>query len=419
MKKILLYISLCFFAQLSAQELSLVKALELANSPQNKQADLEILKQEINLKIQKNKRLPLIYGDVNVQRNLIVPVTPVPAIAFNPNAAAGDITPLKFATDWSAKAGLQFSLDLFNAQNQLNIKQAENSSKKSELSKKQTAEDFNKLIIDLYAQTYLAQQQYELALINEAKFKETLNVIILRNKAGRSSDLEKNNALQKAYDLELTSDEAEYVLKNKLLQLANYIDITKFESVSTSIDEIVKSDFKSANYDVAQLQMDIDSKQIEIENNQRSVIPKVSLNAFYGSQFFNNQLNLTNSQYWYGNSFVNLTLRIPLTEYYEKNLKKKQFNYELEIAKSKLEALELDTEISDLKRKNDLLVLQQKISAYKQMVNLAEQNVNIVKAQVDEGTVLISEYNKEIENLLAQNKKLWQAYYDLLLKQLE
>lgn len=419
MKKSIFYISLLVCAQLNAQELSLDKALELANNPEYKQAELEVLKQEINLKIQKNKRLPLIYGDANLQRNLIVPVTPVPAIAFNPNAEAGEITPLKFATDWSAKAGLQLSLDLFNSQNQLNIKQAENQNKKAEIDKQQSAENFKKLIVDLYAQAYLAQQQFEVSVLNESNFRETLQIIIKRNEAGRVSDLEKNAALQKAYELELTVDESELILQNKYLQLANYFDITVFDSISTSIDDIIQQNLTIADYEIEQLKLEIDAKEIEIQNNKLTSIPKLTFNAFYGGQFYDNQLKITNSDNWFGNSYVNLALRIPITENFEKRLKAKQFDFDKEIIQSKLETLEREKLNSDKQQQNDLLILSQKLQAYKQIVSLAESNVKIVKAQVDAGTVLISEYNEELENLFTQNQKLWQTSYDLLKKRLE
>jgi len=414
MKKIIFYISLSFCAQLNAQELSLTKALELANNPEYKQAELDVLKQEINLKIQKNKRLPLIYGDANVQRNLIVPVTPVPAIAFNPNAEPGEITPLKFATDWSAKAGLQLSLDLFNSQNQLNIKQAENLSKKSELAKQKSGADFRNLIVDLYAQAYLAQQQYEVSLINEVNFKETLQIILKRNEAGRVSDLEKNTALQKAYELELTVNEAELILKNKFIQLANYIDISTFDFISTSIEDILQYNFSTSDFDIEELNLEIDSNEIESQNNKLLSLPKLTLNAFYGGQFYDNQLKITNSENWFGNSYVNVTLRIPITENFEKILKAKQFAYDKEMNQIKLASLMKEKQNSELQKTNDLLILKQKLVSYKKIISLAEKNTEIVKDQVDSGTVLISEYNKELENLFSQNQKLWQASYDLL-----
>lgn len=52
-------------------------------------------------------------------------------------------------------------------------------------------------------------------------------------------------------------------------------------------------------------------------------------------------------------------------------------------------------------------------------MKLSDSNKAILKAQVEEGTVLVTEYNKELESYLDQMKKYWQAQYDLLQKLLK
>ena len=53
------------------------------------------------------------------------------------------------------------------------------------------------------------------------------------------------------------------------------------------------------------------------------------------------------------------------------------------------------------------------------MIDLISNNVEIIKVQLNSGTVLISEYNSELEKLFNQNQKLWQLSYDLLIKNME
>lgn len=59
-------------------------------------------------------KISKIYGDYDLQRNLIVPTTPVPAKAFDPSAPEGELTPLQFSTKWTSGAGINASVDLFN-----------------------------------------------------------------------------------------------------------------------------------------------------------------------------------------------------------------------------------------------------------------------------------------------------------------
>lgn len=54
-----------------------------------------------------------------------------------------------------------------------------------------------------------------------------------------------------------------------------------------------------------------------------------------------------------------------------------------------------------------------------EIVSLATSNVEIIKTQVEEGTKLMADLNKEIEALINQQKKLWQTQYDLLKKTID
>src|SRR3546814_9421469 len=58
----------------------------------------------------RNNRIPVFYIDANLQRNLIISTTPVPAIEFDPDAQEGAIIPLKFATRWLPTAGVQLEI---------------------------------------------------------------------------------------------------------------------------------------------------------------------------------------------------------------------------------------------------------------------------------------------------------------------
>src|SRR5690554_5522568 len=127
MKRIVLIAWLIFISQhLVAQELSIDSLWSSANSYEKLiQAKSTLAAAQMDIIAEKGKRLPLIYAEGNLQRNIITPITPVPANAFDQNAAPGEILPLKFATDWSSRAGLNFSMDLFNPQTAGAIRVAE------------------------------------------------------------------------------------------------------------------------------------------------------------------------------------------------------------------------------------------------------------------------------------------------------
>src|SRR5690554_6593446 len=114
----ILLIALSSYAQTPTirLELSLEEARRIAleNNPDFNISRLEIGIAKEAQKQSELKRIPQIYGDFNLQRNLIIPSTPVPAKAFNPNAGEDELMLLRFTTSWTSNVGVNASYDLFN-----------------------------------------------------------------------------------------------------------------------------------------------------------------------------------------------------------------------------------------------------------------------------------------------------------------
>lgn len=404
-------LSICVFAQ----NVSLEEVLQNSTNQEVLQADKQVEIEKIKLKIQQSKRVPNIFGEANLQRNLIVPTTPVPAIAFNPNAAAGEIMPLRFATNWTAKAGLQLAFDIFNPETEGNIREAKLRQQKALIDQKETKRNADNEIRNLYAQVVLAQNQYQVAKELLDNYLVTLDIMKLRYDAGRISEIEMNNTLKKVYELEQLEQEAQLVLLNKKIALIPYYNVDFNAFFSTPIEDVLngtKSNLSKSNTE--SLEIDKALNDLKIKNINMLAAPKLTLNGYLGSQFYNNQFRIFDKDYWFGTSYVNVALRIPITEAYERSLQKKQLKYENMVLESKLLNSNSNDKIEDLQRNNDIQILEQKVKNQEKIVKLSESNKAILKAQVDEGTVLITEYNKELESYLEQMKRFWQAQYDLL-----
>lgn len=396
------------------QELTLSQALQNAKHTSVSQATNQQVIDDIQLQIQKSKRLPLIYGDANLQRNLIVPVTPVPAIAFNPNAAPGEITPLRFATDWSAKAGLQFSMDIFNPDNQSAIREAKYNQSKSQLSLNKETTNLQKKIIDGYAQVILAVEQAEVAAAILKQYEATQAVINARYEAGRIDILEKNNAQTKYLEVVQLYKEAQAVVLNKQIALLEYTAFDINDSFSTPLTAIKNTVKPYEDVTIAQLKLNQEWATTKINNLYLKALPKITLNGYYGAQYFDNSLKLFNGDQWFGNSFINLSLRVPITEHYERSLLSKRLKAEYNMATDQLQEEEQLQYRKQLLNQNKIQTQQEKINQLKQTVAIAQENVQIINEQVTAGRVLVTNLNNAIEQLLDQQKKLWQAEYDYI-----
>lgn len=396
------------------QELTLSQALQNAKHTSVSQATNQQVIDDIQLQIQKSKRLPLIYGDANLQRNLIVPVTPVPAIAFNPNAAPGEITPLRFATDWSAKAGLQFSMDIFNPDNQSAIREAKYNQSRSQLSLVQEETTVQKKIIDGYAQVVLAMEQADVASAILKQYEATQAIINARYEAGRIDIVEKNTAQTKYLEVQQLYREAQAVVLNKQIALLEFTAFDINDSFVTPLPAIKNTVKPYEDLTIAQLKLDQDWATTKINNLYLKALPKLTLNGYYGAQYFDNSLKLFNNDQWFGNSFINLSLRVPITEHYERSLLSKRLKAEYNMATDKLQEEEQLQYRKQLLNQNTIQTHQDKITQLKQTVALAQENVQVINEQVTAGRVLVTNLNNAIEQLLDQQKKLWQAEYDYI-----
>lgn len=422
MKRIVFLIGICSVCSLNifAQDVSLEEVLRNSTNQNVIQADKQVEVEKIKLKIQQSKRVPNIFGEANLQRNLIVPTTPVPAIAFNPNAADGEIMPLRFATNWTAKAGLQLSFDIFNPETEGNIREAKLRQQKALIDQKEAKRNAENDIRNLYAQVVLAQNQYLVAKELLDNYLVTLEIMKLRYESGRISEIEMNNTLKKVYELEQLEKEAQMVLLNKKIALLPYYNVDFNANFSTSIEEVLsgtKATYSKSNTE--SLEIDRALNELKINNINMLAAPKLTLNGYLGSQFYNNQFRLFDTDYWFGTSYLNVALRLPITEAYERSLQKKQLKYENTILESKLLNSNSNDNIEELQRRNDIQILEDKVKNQERIVKLSDSNKEILKAQVEEGTVLVTEYNKELESYLDQMKKYWQAQYDLLQKLLK
>jgi outer membrane protein TolC len=239
MKKIVIIILVIFPIFVQAQALSIEQLWNNVDQSLTHQQDLlrkEIKEQE--LKEIKSNRIPVFYIDANLQRNLIIPTTPVPAIAFDPNALDGAIIPLKFATKWSSKAGIQMEWSLFDPKRQLNEKQQSLEIQKAEIIRDQHKQDWKHDATLAYASVVLATQQYEMALKDSASYADILQISKARYEAGRLPSNQYLSAQQEYERKRITLYEAWSVLIDADLELRKYTNLENTQTLSSNIEAI-------------------------------------------------------------------------------------------------------------------------------------------------------------------------------------
>ncbi len=381
---------------------------------QEKQTELAIKKAE---KQQLNSnRIPLIYGDANLQRNLIIPTTPVPAIAFDPQADEGAILPLKFATRWNSKAGVQLSWDLFNP-----TQQADQASKDIELEKanlqiQKEEQDWLKEAIKAYAASVLASEQLRLAIADSSNYQQILEISKQRAQAGREKQADYISAQQEMTRKLIQWQEAWAVLQEADIQFRGLLTQEDLQFLSSNITDIqayVES-LQEQDYTVQLLELDRNSAVLDLKNLRKQLLPTLTFNAYFGTQFFSNSFNIIESDRWYGNSFANIGLKLPISAYITNRPAYQKSNLQEKLSRIKIQQQQNDWQQQQAIKEQKVFAAKRKIVRLQHILDLAQQLLDQQKAAYTEGRLLLSEYNKANGELIKAKQDLWQAQFDLI-----
>lgn len=417
MKNIILYLLFIVPVTLNAQSLSiedLWNKISETNTGRQKQTEVDIAQQ--NLKIERLNRYPVVYGDANLQRNLIIPTTPVPAIAFDPNAQDGAILPLQFATKWNAKAGVQAEWKFFDPNRKASVEEKKLLAEKALINQKQGLQNLKKDATLAYTSVVLASMQYQAAIQDSLRYNQILQTAKLRYEAGREDESQYMLAMQEYERKKIQLYETWTVLCEADLELQKFIDLKSVDQLSSGIENILKAlqGYQNVNYEAKLYDADMKLSDNDYKLFKRQLLPTVTLNAYYGAQFFNNSFRLFSSTNWFGNSYANIAIRLPLSAYLVQSPSVSKINAERQLSKLQLEeSIKLDV-IKQKQKLHKTNAAELKIQALLKIIDLSDKSLEKQKLAYEAGRIMLSDFNKSSNSLNDNLKELWQAQFDLI-----
>ena len=419
MKHIFRIISVLFISinYANGQSLSIKELwtqIDKAANIQGKKLNVDLQKEQ--LKVRNSERLTVIYGDINLQRNLIIPTTPVPAIAFDPNAPEGAILPLKFSTKWNSKTGVQLEWDLFNPTRKNNIEEDRIALEKSIVEESIERENWKNNATLAYSSIVLATEQYRASLLDSTLYAEINAVNKERFEAGRGKSEDYILSQQELERKRIRIHETWEVLENANLELNRYYSLDTITVITSNIEDIVSEieDMANNDYDQQLIKLDQSLSQVQLSGLKRQLLPTISFNAYFGSQFFSNEFNIIDKSNWYGYSYASVGLKIPISAYFSSipSLKKAKLNEE--IFNKQLDDQTLQDKIDGQQKSNKIKSAKEKIERLKRILDLSEQNKDEKLAMYQNGRILLNEFNLANSDYLKAQQDIWQAKYDLI-----
>lgn len=415
--------------EINLRSLSLEEAVNysLNNSPKLTVQRLKEQQAEYKLSQTKLDYLPTIYVSSGVQRNIVIPSTPIPASMINPQAAEDELLYMKFNTPWNSSVGLNLTFDLFNPQT---------IGRKSEQQKELLISQFDSRIAEnmrksdvsqAYVDCVIAQEQMDVVtndtVYHGVLFREA-EKLYQREKVSR---VEMNNTLINYNASLVRFHQAKKILyESKVNLLLNLGEILVEENVeelhlSDNIQSLYDKMVDSSNMETNRTPLSslrqnelISLSEIKYKNAKLKYAPTLSFSGFYGANYYDKKLNLGNSDRWFGNSFVALSLRIPISQSLTTAKEVSQLRIQEQIERENSRDLdnnrtgELSRELSQLEAcKNNY---QLKLTNLK----LMNENIAAMRLQLQKGYILESEFFSEQLREQKASQEYLQAAYDVL-----
>lgn len=417
MKKLFLYLLFAAPVFIQAQTLSIQQLWENANQNiiyHQNQLKTQIVEQEL-LELKTN-RIPIFYIDANLQRNLIIPTTPVPAIAFDPSAQEGAIIPLKFATKWSSKAGLQVEWNIFDPKRKVEEQQKALEIQKSQLDQQLSLQTWKNDATLAYASIVLATEQYKWTQEDTKLYEEIVGITKERYDAGREPSSNYINAQQELERHQIQLYESWSVLQEADLELRKYSNLNTTQYLTCNFEDIIQNlqNWDKTNYDIKTLEVDKSISELQLASVKRQLLPNLSFNGYLGEQYFSNELKLARTEEWFGNSFVNLALRIPLSGYFTTQPTVKKIALNKDLIDKQIQDIARNEEIENNQNNLKIVAAEKKIDSFKKIEALALQNKNEQQEAYKAGRILLSVYSDALRGYHKAKQDVCQSQYDLL-----
>ena len=394
-----------------------------ANSPQLKNASLDVFLSDEKIKEIKSTGLPKINGELSFQNFVNVPTTVVGANTFDPTASPDELIGLAFGTPLNANYSLQASQLIFSFSYLYAVKAAKNLNELARLSLVQKHETLFESIQLNLGQVILIKKQKKLVLEN---IKELDSLKKKTNSLIANGLLEKtaiNDLIVMELDLkngveQLNSNEelALLSLKSKIgypLDSTIYL-IDNFE-IDNDISSVGQNKLNPKTSRAVQLgEQSVLLSELDLKATKSEGYP--SIFGFFNQQHMamrNNFDFFDANKNWYPSTLWGINVKIPIYNSGEGAAKNKQ--KELEFIKAKNELVNIENQIISLFAllKNNYKNALSSYSDQKTKVDLVEKVYFNEEKKLSHGASNSLTISQRKMQLLQTKQALFQREYEL------
>jgi outer membrane protein TolC len=374
------------------------------------------------------KYLPQLTLNYEYKYNPVIATQVIPTGQLLPDPTE-EYRAIKFGMTWQQNAGLtlyQPMLD-FTIQSKLNESRINEQVKRAGY---EVSEDDLKFdVLRSFASISLYQQQFEEAVVDSARTFSSLSTIRIKFGEGKvlKPDLNKailnhNNA--KSACLKAKSE----VLKEKLfLSYLSGISVTElfegsfdFSPLSGSgLDRYTTRRAVDSIARIRELTLKEELLNQQIRSERNKYVPQVGFEGFLGANQYSQTFDPFLANSWYGNSYLGISLKMPLMPGESTSSKVKRLKEQTKITRSDKEELISQMNKDFLVAGADIAQAKEEITMALANVELMSENLTIYRERFDAGRIEAGDLNLQELDLQQERAKLSKLKSTLMTKQVE
>jgi len=400
-------------------------SLAIANKANILALNAEATIDSLNINQIRAKNLPQIALAYDYVYNSIIRTNIVPVGQFSP-VPTDQTRSIKFGTKYNQIAGLQVMQPVFDA----TIRSKVQESKLQYRIKKDQVATANEELTFEVAKTFVSiltkQKQVEILKLDTLRTGSTLKIVRDRFADGTSLKMDFNKA-------KINHNNSVFVYKELISDLiiekiylafltnleAESFDVVDVDNIFTeqNLTSLTQSNETKTLSKINELDGRILLAQQQIKGEKVKYLPKLNFNGYLGADQFSNELKPVQSNTWFGNSFMGLALRLPISIGENRAIKISQFKSQINSLNFQKEEELNDSEKNKQSALQEITSLKEEAKSYALNIDLLKENVQLYNDRLQAGqetyeNVNLEEiaYQKEIQKLTNVNNKIWQQW---------
>jgi len=394
-----------------------------------KNAQLEIQASQATVGETTAQGLPQITGNVDFNKNLIVPSQPFPAIFFNPEAGEGEFIAVQFSPEFTGNLGATLNQMIFNGSYFVGLQAAKTYKQLAEFDKVKTEYDVIENVKKAYFSVLVSKEREKLVQANLSRMDTFLKETEAMFETGFAEKIDVSRIQVQHNNLKTELEKAKSSTRISLELLKLQMGMPQQETLrlGETLDDLdqeytglaLLQEQGRRRVELDQLQTNLDLVHLDLKNEKSQYLPRLDANLSYSRMGFGSSLNQVFNSQWYPGSLLGVSLEIPIFDGLAKSHRIQQKRVQIKQFENRIYDQEQRIATEELEARENLKNSLSSLEVQLENRELALEVFRITKIKYQEGVGSNLEVVEADAALKEAETNYYGALYDALIARVD